>query len=642
MGLDFWEKGLFPNIDRYSIEYYGQEYKVPIPWMYQLLVSKVYQYTNMFYAKFIVIFFFQVLALSLLFYVLVKNEDKYSITNFIAASFLILPFLLRSFPRPELAVFIFILVEVLIIKRLEAKFNYRTLFYLFVIQTFWVFYHSSCILGYILLFGYFSAEIIKFSLLKNFKKAIEFSIWGLLFLSSVFFNYDIGHFIGAINFSDEWKGLITEHILPNLLGEEYYFFVWISLIGLYFTISKKELGSTITLIVFFLLTLESPRLLSYELFYITSIVSLSDHSVFKNLKNGLVVTLGVILYIFLVFFIYTRLETAPWKIVERSRLPIDLVEFLLKNKYAPGNILNDYSHGGYLMFKLPSDFRVMIDGRSNILYSAKDVRREREIKVDPRKFIQLDKELKFDYVITDITRPELAHELGLRTGLFSLEYLDSHHALLSKNKKRFPKLETLVLSPLCIENMEAEALKKELDTIESQEGYGIAGRNLLNMAYQYKLAKDKNEFLIRNSEAPFYTEYDLKLMAALNYLNGKWYKALMYMEGLVASSIIGIRDRLFILTILKNHNKLSDKKFIKQNLAHLYANRAFLTDNEFLILYDIVDHILQHEEYEGEKIITLEPLKPRYENIKKNPDIKVNYLGNCNNKSEVKVKKNED
>jgi len=53
--------------------------------------------------------------------------------------------------------------------------------------------------------------------------------------------------------------------------------------------------------------------------------------------------------------------------MEYDRLPVGAVQFLKLNKL-PGNMYNSYEWGGYIIWKLYPEYKVMIDGRANTVY----------------------------------------------------------------------------------------------------------------------------------------------------------------------------------------------------------------------------------------------------------------------------------
>lgn len=647
IGLDLLEKSWWPSVDRYSIDHYGQAYNYPMPVPFQFLIAIIYKLTSLEFTVASTLTFFGVIPL-----VLVKKLYGESIkeTYFLGSAFILMTsaFLLRALPRPEVVSYLYLVIELFLVHKilvsteLKSSKTYWLLGLVFV-QWIWVNTHFSSVIGYVVLFGVFSELIISSVVKKDFKKILNYCGFGLLALLSGFLTSGFHHpVLAALSFSSEWKHMVGEYFQPKMYGEEHYFSFVLSLVSLVIFIKNKNIAYAITNIVLLVQAVQVPKLFSVQIFVNT--VCLLNYFSISSLrisrKLALVIFISVLGW--QVSLISRSLNKTFWSGDYKMALPFDLSNYFIDSNLKPGNVFNDYEHGGYLMFRLADKLKIFIDGRTNILYPPQQMKLETYSKIHPRMMYELVDEKKIDYLITSLRKSDNAFEMGLRIGLFNLEYADKFHVLLKKGDKKYPKAEMLFVYPRCLSERDVEAIDVEMETLTAKLPKSSTPLRLLSLAKNYLVAEDKEVFLLKSKLPSEANAYDLRLLAVLNYNHGKWFNSLMYLDWIDKNFELSRRDKLLILKILAEVKVAGGHDSALKYIEYLGAYHQYLNDIDFLIYLELLDFFKNQFERQVANILAKPKLDRRRAALR---DLKYTsddlYKENCLGTSELKWKNNE-
>jgi tetratricopeptide (TPR) repeat protein len=135
-----------------------------------------------------------------------------------------------------------------------------------------------------------------------------------------------------------------------------------------------------------------------------------------------------------------------------ARAPADVVARL--NQYEEGGrILNEYKWGGYLIYALPRDFQVFIDGRTEILYSPDFYSDYRALgRPDEALLTKLKTDWAPDFAIWSFDQAPhstLVNGLGMQVDFIGKEHL-LYKTTDSATEKPLTRFATLLKFPMCV------------------------------------------------------------------------------------------------------------------------------------------------------------------------------------------------
>lgn len=643
LGLDYIEKGLWPDVDRYSIHRQGDAYTYPMPIVFEYLGAYFYKMWGLRSAVSIIVgTTLSICMVSIYAYGKCRKWSPYSLS--ILLIMVSSALLYRSFPRPEVLSYPFLIVELLLVFSFfdRSRKDYRYLIYLAIVQWLWVNVHASSIFGFVILGGLYIELIVGKIRENNEKEAIKFAFWGLLTLGTGFLHEGFQHpMMSIFNFSSaDWEIYIAEYNPLRKYFEFHYLGYFLAGLSLVLFVTYKRWMFLIVVLVFFQQTTTSPRIFSY-LVLVVSMMSIytleSSHFQFKKKLSGLVIGL---LVIFQWAHIESYIKPVFWKKDIRKGLPIEISEYLINNKKPPGNILNIYEHGGYFLFSLPEGFKVLIDGRTGVLYSLEEMHQSSSSKFTPNVLYDIIHKSKINYAVGFLTRPDRLLDIGIRTKLLNIEYLGQYFALLeTAENNKYNQSEILIAYPACIDQINLEYLQKEYQTALSSHGPNDTLPRLQKMAINYLMAKDKNDFFNQFKLIGEVNIYDMRMLAIMSLNQGRWNEALQLFDSVVLSKAsLSMRDRLLMVKILIEHALQEKRDYILKTLVDLSHKQKFMSDKTFLDLYRAVEKVKDEfkEEFDFE---TARPsMYERYQHLEKlnrTPMGDFVFKESCENQSEL-------
>ncbi len=519
MGKDLLENGLSPWIDHYSFTYYGKEI-TEIPVIFQALLASfvsTFGESNGFY-------FFKVFYVTLLMFFLYVYFRQVKASWYIV--FLALPFItyfitLRLIIRPEIISYVLMVICLSLYLKARESFKTRELLSICLLLLFWVNYHSP-IFGYIIIFSLFLDRAIH----KFFYDDCDFSwrqwfVWGGIIFLIGFIKPSGQHFlIASLSLLTSEFGQYTAEYFPSNTFYSMDKIVYLSWILSFYTmvvsLIKKQYGFAFIAIFLVYFSWSTARMVTPVaiinfciLGFLLSQFSYSQLSsaLKPSIRNSLLL-ISVSLPL-MAFYILTR---STMSIIEdrnnkseilNKRYPKQVVDYL-KNYQPGGNILNLMASGGYLINKLSPDFKVFIDGRTNILYPIEFFKISHSIdiltygennKVNSDVLNSVLENYDVHYAVYPNTPGRLLMFYG--TDELNLNFADENFLLFSKNKKiSFPVSSQLMVFPMCWNEALSISIQKEIslaDTLFSNKSYAL--KSVLLFLKGYLSQNDKSKFL---------------------------------------------------------------------------------------------------------------------------------------------------
>lgn len=381
------ENRAFHSYDIFTYTVRNHEY-IAMYWLYQIILFLVYKIGS---DKLISIW--NSILILILFFLLYLRLKKSSISTWLIVILILLglfPFELRFGVRPEIMTYIFLLLTLIILDQyFYHQKNY--LYFLPIIQLFWVNFHGLFILGWVVEICYVISTYMHYR--PHFKNLLQ---WVLLsffatflnpyFLKGIFFPF---YLFTRLQNSSVFKDAITEFASPFsargfLLTSHpalyiYFLFLLLSIVLTVFTYRHRKLHDYLLLIAFGYLSSMAVR--NIPLFIIIAIqtigLSIKDSIPFfkkfirfsKPVQN----IAGLIIIVFTVIFLLRVINNGyyahrgggnfGWGF-DRAVQPIKMGEFILKNRLTQ-RILNDMNRGSWLIWAVREP--VYIDGRLEVI-----------------------------------------------------------------------------------------------------------------------------------------------------------------------------------------------------------------------------------------------------------------------------------
>ena len=618
MGKDLLEKGASPWIDHYSFTHNGNEIS-SAPIIFQILLASFasifgedsgFQAFKLFYIT---------LFIAVLYRYFKKIKAPWPIV------LLILPFLsylitLRLIIRPELISNILIVICLFLYLRARNSFSTKNMLLISLLLLAWTNYHSP-IFGYIITFGLFLDRAAH----KLFYKDYSFTwsqwfLWAcIIFITG--FSLDNGQhiLISTLSTMNTDFGKFTLEYLPSnyFYSKNYIVYIlWaISFYTAVVSLIKKQFGFSFITILLLYFSWTTTRLvvpvaitnlcilgaILVQLPY--SINSFTLKPLIRKTLLFIAICIPILSFYFLIKSTITAIDyNSKKEAVLAHQFPVQIVDYLV-NYQSPGNILNSLAAGGYLINKLPQDFRVFIDGRTNILYPIDFFMQS--INIEVPKYDENHK-IKSDALINALNSYDVQYAiyknkpdtslLFRQTDKLKLNFADERFLLFSNKKNiAFPISSQFIVHPMCWSSQQTINIEKEIklaDALFINKSYTI--KSILLFLKQYLSSDNKLVFLEKTAPEDLASDSIKRLAAYISLDNREYQTALKYFNSINYQHDYDILMSAYALTMDKNFP-------VAENLLYYYYTIS--TRPEQSVSYhkmDILNQLLKliQEEYD--------------------------------------------
>lgn len=556
MGLDLVNEGLSPWIDHYSFTFHGRDITT-VPVLFEVTLAEfVTKFGERHGLQYFKLFYFSVLLTLLLVFF---KRTKTNIFVVLLVLPLITYFILsRSLVRPELLSNWLIVICVLLFIRTQEDFSTKNLIKISLLLLFWVNYHNP-IFGYVIIFSLFLQKGYE----KLTKKITSFSwsfwfFWGLAILLLGFITPGGEHFLisSLAVFYQDFSKYIEEYqpsysfLETDIFAHLFWSFsIYVSI----FSIFKKQFGVaflTLTLLYFSWSTIrtvaQAAIIILLILAHLMSQVSKFHLSQLKTSVRLLVLAsytglVGLSHYLLASSALAAQEASRHYSVLLESRYPVSVSKYLEKHQPG-GNIFADMRYGGYLIYKLAPNFKVFIDGRTNILYPIDHLKDFFAISGDPKKLkIEIEKG-EIDY---SLHRNEGKYLLAFPdVDNFTLNYADESFLLFSKNNEiSFPITSRLLVFPACWSPEMAEALENER-LLADRIGLGkeLDIRLLMDFLHELNQSDSPEEFIQNAGSEQLKKDSIRRLSAFIALSQGNNAMASLYFRSLSKKNVYDLLE----------------------------------------------------------------------------------------------------
>ena len=471
MGQDFLSNGLSPRIEHYSFTFPDQPI-ASVPYIFQIILSLfVSTFGSPEGFQLLKMFAFSVFLLALYFYYREIKAPWQIICITLPYIFIFLLFRFNHI-RAEIFDNILVIVALVLYLKTSKSFTHRNLAYIAVLQLFWVNYHAP-ILGYVIFFGLFLDKAIELLRRKDTEISWQrWASWGFIIFVIGFINPDFNHqLFSLLNFSNEW-GFLAELTPTNQLSPNNSFFYVFWLVSGYIAVSlvlQRQYGLALVCCIFAFQFWQSINIITISGVVITCLLALSLTRVnftafLKTIKPNIrimVIALGVVVSVSGIALAVSKARHVHEKDNSQD-FPRDIALYLKKTHPAGGNIFNRMRDGGYLLYHLSPEFKIYIDGRTNILYPLEFVKRYAAL-YSSQDYASITPEVDRYNIEFAIYPLEMAWlPLTDNSHSLSAEYVSKEFILLSNRENNFPLSSRVMFFPMCWKQPNQQELAAEL------------------------------------------------------------------------------------------------------------------------------------------------------------------------------------
>ncbi len=498
----------------------------------------------------------------------------------------------RLIARPETMSFpLDIGYMLLALQFLEKEFSWKKAFVLLGFLWGWTWIHVSCVMGYLVLGAFGIHRSIRFP--------NEFLRWvtvGAISFLLGFLNPSFSHpFAPLLTMTWEWSVLISEmfptpiHEAPLLHRVTWVAFLILGLFCLYrrFWLAVVVLGVLLYQTAIYLKAFPHLVILGvpigvyfirheFSSLRVPGIPSLFRRRLYELLYLGVCIGFGMKLF-------QIALNVLPYSSSFKPRHPVAIADYLAEHQFS-GAIFNTHRVGGYLIYRLGPVAKVVIDGRTNILYPFNFLRDYSFASYSQNRFNSFLKQmlhLNDSWVMVVSTHGDTGFfDRGIQSNFFHLLYEEAGWALLVPSKKlqreiplkpefettpRFKQSEVLFAEPRCVKFLLSEKLDGETGLF--QEWKTFQERKIRNSEFGLFL-----EFLIHYLRSPNSIQY-LKQKHPLWLTSDRVLRLASLLAEHHQESTLALSFRLAV-----SQKKLSDQNFI---LKKMISGNALMSAVQF-------------------------------------------------------------
>ncbi len=459
MGQDLLGSGLSPRVDHYSYTHAGQAI-ASLPYLFQILLAT---FVSAFGTPegFQLIKFFSFILLMAAVYGFYREVKTPWYIIAVTLPYLFLFVMYRySHSRPEIFDNALVVLALVFYLKASASFSHRNLVAIAVLQLFWVNYHAP-IIGYVIFFGLFLDKAI--DILRQSPQAVTWQRWAgwgaVLFLIG-FINPEFQHpLFSMLNVSGGWGQIVNElqntaESVPNSSLFTLFFVV-----AAYLVIAlaiQRQYGLALLSGIFAFqfwsaFSLVSMAGLVIFLLLAFSLSKVDFARVFKQISPAFANLLRFLTLVLAISGVFLSASKAK-EFHENSNaddFPVDIVSYLKETYPQGGRIFNRLRDGGYLLYQLSPEFKIYIDGRTNVLYPIDFTRRYVSL-YSAESGQSMTPEVNrygIDFAIFPLNLALPA--VGDNSNPLAVEYVSKHFVLMTSAHNYFPLASRIMYFPMC-------------------------------------------------------------------------------------------------------------------------------------------------------------------------------------------------
>lgn len=308
----------------------------------------------------------------------VKTTHPYNFLFYISAAAALMQVYYQPF-RCQLFTFLFFTLFLYILELARKNINWP-LFAIPLIMLIWCNMHGGCVSGLGLIFIYIISELLDKKPIKKYLLALLFTFlvlpinpWGIDYLVYLITANTMHREIIL-----EWMGLFSPNFKHLFL--EYKFFISVMLLfELGFIIKslvsktfKPDIAKYLVVLVTLTLALEHVKLIPLSVITISAFLYDDFYTFFNYITRNLFNRIGnvkdILVYIVALILIFMNANKTSFEpFLDFEKFPVVAIEFMKINDLK-GNLLINFEHGSYAIYKLYPNNKIFIDGRYEEAY----------------------------------------------------------------------------------------------------------------------------------------------------------------------------------------------------------------------------------------------------------------------------------
>jgi hypothetical protein len=471
LGRDLFDH-INPYVDTHSFTYAGERIS-SLPWMFEGAAYWFYAHAGGREGLQLLKTLIWILAIAAFTFFSTSRRLPLSVTLG-SLAFLVYGFAFRPAFRPDtltVALFPLLLAG---LYHVRSRWRWSHALILSVALVIWENWHSSVMLADLAVLAAFAERGITAWKTKRERFSVMAAQLAVILLPQ-FLNSGFHHpLISVARLDARWGVFITELSVPGWINHTAVSagFLALSAAALAYAVFQKKYFEIFYLLGFGSSELRVTRMIPIDLLILTPVIAelladalrnFSPLPLRKPVRVLLAATLALLplLAVQSVASLLWRTKSGP--LPPASDFPVALEKEGQSLKLS-GNVFNDFSIGGWVMFFFP-DLKVFIDGRTNILYPFEHLDLY-EKSADLSWKNKSGEPVPIDYVLGAYDgRRELLRSFALSHG-FGVQWLSSDFLLLSKREPTFPSLTSAVEKPQCFRQIPEKTLSADLERAE--------------------------------------------------------------------------------------------------------------------------------------------------------------------------------
>lgn len=634
-GIDLIRKNYSPLIDHYSTGHYGDPIHY-IAILYQALIASVHEFLGGFTSVH-VLHFLARLVLILFAYRIILRVVSHPLVRISLLAIFVACVVSRSLLRAELFSQLWMLMLCEFLWTKDRILKPKEFVLLCLSQVIWVHFHPTGMFGYLIMGAYLLDRLwISFRELKRDEVKVIL-LQGLGFLVTGFMNPLFAHPLMGLLKVNEFAGIVQELTRSPYMymGTAKQLYICFSLISIVYLLRKKSyftiwLSAALLINIFVYkrmfvnyLVITFPVTVRAFQSLLVQNIQLSDKKILK--------AFAIVSFVGVIIFIYKPLYKRPYTVIKpmlsglhetevvklqdnvaitypyltpefldvslrkisdgNSTLSTDTYRYLIKKEKVLGNVLNDYENGAMIQYFWGDKARVVIDGRTSVLYSLSDFKKYKSMIDSKNKIVEYVKKHNVEYFFLSEYVDSLRVERILGSGVFGIEYLGRKSLLFKRAEKDFLNLSKALANSRCILKLDLEGLNREKE--RALKIGAIKNAYLIDFIIGYLTTDDRNLYL--SNAALFNDSLFWHMYSYLTWKEGLW--------GLSYASFQRVKtlpeDRFFMVMdaslFLQNWDR------VRNGLHSMNRKKIQLDERQYGILYYLANRLNKES---GKKMIS--------------------------------------
>jgi len=268
----------------------------------------------------------------------------------------------------------------------------------------------------------------------------------------------------------------------------------------------------------------------------------------------------------------------------------------LKKTYPQGgNIFNQMRHGGYLLYQLSPEFKIYIDGRTNILYPLEFAKRNADL-YGPDQFTSISDEIRrYDIEFAIYPLRKAWFHLADKSNPMSAEYVSKEFILLSTRKNNFPLSSHVMFFPMCWQKANSQQLASELARANEILPGDSALLPVLKTLVEVYNGTNPDEVFSSINAGEAATDYQKRLLGYVALGLDSYPQAFEFFQSIEKTDSLDLLMRAYAALEMQNYRAAEEIIQVVVSPAWAEMTRKKLGNTEQAIAVTLLARLQQHQ-----------------------------------------------